>query len=259
MPPRTLGLLSDVHHDPLRRPRRWINDYDAEGLAGRVDAALRWFADEDVDLIVVAGDVVEEPDARAFDEILPALTAPGLPVAAVGGNHDTDAAGLAGEKAAEHGVAWLDGAGDLVGVGVSRAEAGFRGELRGSGGIVVSHFPLIGQRERLAAAGLPYPGDLANRAELLADVAAGGEPVVVLSGHIHTRVSATEGAVLQLGSGALIEPPFDAAVVRVSADAASVEKVVRRLGPRAERDPVLAPERETWTWTGDGWRAAHAV
>jgi hypothetical protein len=77
---------------------------------------------------------------------------------------------------------------------------------------------------------------------------------VALSGHIHTRCSQADGTVLQLTVGALIEPPFDATVVEI--EPTQVTRSARRLGPRASVDPVLAPDRERWTWSGEGWARA---
>ena len=103
----------------------------------------------------------------------------------------------------------------------------------------------------MAAAGLPYAGDLVNRLELEGRLRSDSRPKLVLSGHIHARCSTHDGALLQFTVGALIEPPFDATVVEI--EGTSVRRTARRLGEIAVTDPVFAADDERWQWTGDRW------
>jgi predicted phosphodiesterase len=225
-----IGVVSDIHHElPPRPQRRWINDFEPEAVMRRLGEALAGFDRAAVDLVLLLGDLTHDGDERALDEVLVALE--GRRAAAVPGNHDGASipAGLQ-----PHGVAALS--------------AGFgAGELF----VAVSHFPLLSERERLEAAGLPYAGDRPDREEALAALR---RPAVVLSGHIHARTSRVSDGVLQLTVGALIEPPFEATIVEL-ADG-TVTRSARRLGPRPERDPVFAPDEERWTWSPAGWERA---
>lgn len=265
-----LGVVSDLHHEPTPlRKRSWINPYDPDGLLDRVAEALRWFVDERVALIVVSGDVVELAEPRAFDSAFAALASAGLPVAAVGGNHDWTAEGLMQQIAPKHGVDLLEGvrAGEveIVAVAAVAVEPGASpfattAPPEGSGArVIVSHFPVLSEAPLLAASGLSYPGDLIDRAELEQRLQADGAPVVVLSGHIHARASRAEGSVLQLSAGAMIEPPYDAAIVALAPDLSVVERHIRRLGPAAVVEPVFAPEVERWEWRQDAWRKKRCV
>jgi predicted phosphodiesterase len=252
-----LGVLSDLHHEPAPTGRRrWINPYDPTGLLPRIAEALEWFAAAHVDRVVVTGDLVEAPSSTAYDDVLSACTQPGFPVAVVGGNHDWSPEHLLREKAHEHGCALLRAAtGDeLAAVEAEPAAALFASTaVPTSGNVVVSHFPVLSEVERLTAAGLPYPGDLDDRADVARHLQSLGRPLIVLSGHIHARCTRADGNILQLGAAAMIEPPHDAAVVTVSSDATVVTRECRRFGPVAAVDPVLADDVEQWRWDG-GWR-----
>ena len=103
----------------------------------------------------------------------------------------------------------------------------------------------------MAAAGLPYAGDLVNRADLERELRADPRPTLVLSGHIHARCSTHDGPLLQLTVGAVIEPPFDATLVEIDAD----ERPAHGSAPRRDRRHrsglrrrrgALAVDRDRW-------------
>jgi hypothetical protein len=119
--------------------------------------------------------------------------------------------------------------------------------------VVASHFPVLSEASRVAAAGLPYAGDLVNRADLEGRLGADPLPKVLLSGHIHSRCSAHIGPLLQCTVGAVIEPPFDATIVEIDAKAGSVSRTARRFGEIAVTDPVFAPDDERWQWADGRW------
>jgi hypothetical protein len=146
----------------------------------------------------------------------------------------------------------------VTGVGVGRGPAPpqYVGQLGGWAGgpdlvVIASHFPLLSEASRVAAAGLPYAGDLVNRLDLDGRLRSDGRPKLVLSGHIHARCSTHDGPLLQFTVGALIEPPFDATLVEI--DGTSVRRTARRLGEIAVTDPVFAADDELWEWTGERW------
>jgi hypothetical protein len=152
----------------------------------------------------------------------------------------------------------------LAGVAIEReAEAGsFRwtgsGPLTGDepASVVVSHFPVLSRAGRLGERGLAYAGDLTNR-HALHERLLGARPVVVLCGHIHARDSHAGANVLQLSAGALVEAPYEVAIVDVVAARAEVRvrRRVHALGPPAAGPgPVLAPADETWAFVAGGWR-----
>jgi Calcineurin-like phosphoesterase len=262
-----IGVLSDLHCELEPTGSRWINVYEPEQLDRRTDEALAWFSETRVDLILLLGDIVQFPNpgdlAHAFGRLAAAEVAP---LATVNGNHDLRLGEQFADCARTHGVRLLheeplELAGmTLVGVSVDRGPASpqYVGHAGSWGGedclvVVASHFPLLSEAPRLAAVGLPYPGDLVNRAELEAELQGNSRPTVVLSGHIHARCSAHDGPLLQLTAGALIEPPFDAAIVELDPTALSVRRTARRLGEIAAVDPVFAGDDERWRRTDGRW------
>lgn len=262
-----IGVLSDLHCELEPVGSRWINDFEPERLDGRTDAALAWFSEADVDLILLLGDVVQFANpadlAHIFDRLAAAAVAP---LATVIGNHDVRLGDEFAERAHEHRIRLLyeepfDFEGIAVtGVAVERGPVPpqYVGTFAGWGGqadlvVVGSHFPLLSEASRVAAAGLPYAGDLINRADLEGRLGADPLPKVILSGHIHSRCSAHNRQLLQCTVGAMIEPPFDATIVEIDAKAGSVSRTARRFGEIAVTDPVFAPDDERWQWADGRW------
>lgn len=262
-----IGVLSDLHCELEPSGSRWINVFEPEHLDRRIDAAFEWFSEAEVELILLLGDVVQFANsgdlAHVFARVAGAAVAP---LATVNGNHDLRLGEEFAESAHEYGIRLiheepLELAGvAFTGVGIDRGPAPpqYVGELGGCGAaelvVVASHFPVISEASRVAAAGLPYAGDLVNRAEVEGRLRANARPTVVLSGHIHARCSADDGSLLQLTVGALIEPPFDATLVEI--EGTSVRRTARRLGEIAVTDPVFAVDDERWRWSAGGWAAA---
>ncbi len=260
-----IGVLSDLHCELEPTGSRWINVFEPERLDERFDAALAWFAEARVDLILLLGDVVQFANRADLEHALARVAAAEVaPVAVVGGNHDLRLGDDFAAGARRHGIRLLheeplvlDGVAS-TGVAVERGAAPpqYLGELGAREGdaqllVVASHFPIVSEASRLASAGLPYPGDLVNRADLQSQLADDRRPKLVLSGHIHARCSIVASSLLQLTVGALIEPPFDATIVEI--DPEGVRRSARRLGPVAETDPVFAAGEERWRWVGDRW------
>ena len=256
-----IGVLSDLHCELEPAGSRWINIFEPEHLDERTDAALAWFSEANVDLILLLGDVVQFANLSDLEHMFSRLaTADVAPLATVGGNHDLRLGEEFADCARKHGIRLLhEEPFELVtGVGIGRGPASpqYVGRLGGWGGhadlvVVASHFPLLSEASRVAAAGLPYAGDLVNRPDLEGRLRSDRRPKLVLSGHIHARCSTHDGVLLQFTVGALIEPPFDATIVEI--DGASVRRTARRLGEIAVTDPVFAADDELWQWTDDRW------
>jgi predicted phosphodiesterase len=262
-----IGVLSDLHCELEPAGSRWINDFEPEHLDRRTDEALAWFAEARVDLILLLGDVVQFANSSDLAHMFTRLAAASVaPLATVSGNHDLRLGEEFAASAREHGIRLLheeplelDGVA-VTGVRVDRGPAppqyvGQNGSWGGEDGVVVvaSHFPVLSEAPRVAGAGLPYPGDLVNRADVESRLRSDPRPKLVLSGHIHARCSTHDGALLQFTVGALIEPPFDATIVEIDGTGLEARRTARRLGDIAVTDPVFAADDERWRWTDDRW------
>jgi Calcineurin-like phosphoesterase len=267
-----LGVLTDIHavRDPARRAG-WINPYDFAGALERCRQALELFASARVDRVLLLGDLTHDGDLPSVRKVLK-VAASSVPLLAVGGNHDSPDPTAQIARAGGDAVglpSWRAVGADTVRVAGLRALR--RTERRWAAArrpalatwddapvLLASHFPVLSRTRALTERGLPYAGDLIDREAVAEALLARPGPTVVACGHLHVRDSAASGPLLQLGFGALVEPPFDATVLELSGEDGRVE-VVRRaheLGTAHERrDPRLAPAEESWTFEPErGWR-----
>ena len=260
-----IGVLSDLHCELEPAGSRWINVFEPDQLDRRTDAALAWFAEAGVDQILLLGDSVQFANPSDLEHVFARLAAAGVaPLATVNGNHDLRLGDDFAEGARSHGIRLLyDEPLDLAGVAVTGVVVsrgpkppqyvGRAGALADGDGlaVVASHFPVVSEASRVAAAGLPYAGDLVNRADLESSLRSDARPKLVLCGHVHARCSTSEGQLLQLMVGAVIEPPFDATIVEL--EGSSVRRTTRRLGDIAPIDPVFSADEERWQWADGRW------
>jgi len=76
-----------------------------------------------------------------------------------------------------------------------------------------------------------------------------------MSGHLHLRGVTTEANVLQLVFAALVEPPYEVAVVEIDVDEPSLAyRCASVVEPDAERLPVLDPPSGRWVFDPDSVR-----
>lgn len=278
-----IGLVSDLHwmQEPPSAAAGWHGlDADFVGVLGRLASALGSFADAEVDLVAVCGDLAHHGDLESLATVLDALARADAPVIVVAGNHD---ASESPERLAEalkqtraSGVSLATGTGvEIAGLGVAGAHVSvsarwFRARLAAplsveawgaEPHVLLSHYPVLSLADRIAAHGLPYPGDLLDRGELAEALTARRAATVVLSGHVHARATRSSGPLLQLSAGAFVEPPYECALVELAADGEGRLRVSRRcrrlLGDPVEGEPVFAPEEEEWRFGPGGWEISH--
>ena len=121
-----IGVLSDLHCELEPSGARWINPYEPEHLDRRTDAALEWFAEARVDLILLLGDNVQLAKTRDLEHVFAQLAAANVaPLATVNGNHDVRLGEEFAERAREHGIRLLyDEPLELEGIAVAGVEVG---------------------------------------------------------------------------------------------------------------------------------------
>jgi 3',5'-cyclic AMP phosphodiesterase CpdA len=267
------GVVTDIHVslDPERRAS-WHNEYDFAGLSARLLTAAELFTAEGVDLVLALGDLAHDGDAASLRGALAPL-AGGAPLHVVGGNHDGPRPTGALAALALDGMrlpGWR-----ALRVSADARLAGLRAERRqprrwaaarrpalatwGDSAVMLgTHFPVLSLAGPVRARALPYAGDLADRADVATPLLARAAPTVVACGHLHVRESSASRSLLQLAFGALIEPPFEVAIVDVErlGDRVRVTRSSHELDAAPERrDPRLAPAEESWTFSPrGGWR-----
>lgn len=266
-----LGVINDVHLVlPDAPPLHWHNPYPLESAEERLRLGVRHLVEAGVDAIAVLGDLTHSGDAANVDRVLAELSGAGVPVWIAPGNHDLIEGGssLPASRGAIAVAPWA--AADLGSVPVFGVEivrdAGYRAvgldalTPRGDGpAIVLSHFPVLSLSERLAEAELADAGNLTNVDDLRRAVEGLGGPTLVLHAHLHVRATSTAGNVLQLSAAALIEAPYEVAVIDVelTGERPTVRRTVTSVWPiTEERLPTLAPDDEAWAFSDGAWRPA---
>jgi calcineurin-like phosphoesterase family protein len=266
-----LGFVTDVHWtDGPPQTLSWHNPWDFDGLPDRLMETGMQFALANVDAIVLAGDISSGGDLGSIGKVLGVLA--GAPLVAVTGNHDVEEDEGVLARAAHEEVVLADPEGFdagpvwLAGAQVRRADGGFatveppRPAAWGAGpSLFVSHFPVLSRADLFAEHDFRYPGDLIDRAAVAEPILARAAPTIALCGHIHARESHAQGPVLQLVGGALIEAPYECALVdvKIKRRKITVTREARPLpGTPVEREPVFAPQREVWHFADDCWTSA---
>jgi predicted phosphodiesterase len=261
-----IGIITDAHWtDPAVAGLAWHNPFDVRGVLDRLGLAAGRLRASGCDLLVCLGDLTHHDDADALAAPLAALRREWSgPLVLLPGNHDcravsdrVEAEPLAGQIGTQLAIQQV----------LLEQSDGFRGHLSRPTDaaesrirVVVSHFPLLSVRERLESQGFKYAGDLENRAELAAQLAALPIPSLVLCGHLHARCSEIESSTLQLAVGAIVEPPFECAIVEIDpsdGQPVSVRRTALSLGASSSQAqlPVLSPDCERWRWADGLWSA----
>jgi hypothetical protein len=273
-----LGVIADPHLSLERvENASWHNPYRLADAHERLDVALAHPLLDDVDVIALLGDLAHFGDRSSIRYVVDAVACGDRPAVLLSGNHDVLTPGVRLEdevraRAAGHvlsPLAWEPDAPALkafaaAGVGLAVHEVVQEADRRrqpfdvtgcrmatadpNTGvDIWLTHFPVLTLEERCREAHLLYAAHLEYLAPAPAVMPAASGPVVVLSGHLHLRGVTTEANVLQLVFAALVEPPYEVAVVDI--DEASVSyQCASVIEPDAEHLPVLDPPSGRWSF-----------
>jgi 3',5'-cyclic AMP phosphodiesterase CpdA len=268
-----VGIVTDLHlAPPGTADGRWNNPVllsrSGELLAAAVAAAA-----EQVDHLLVLGDVADGGDDVSEAEALDAVLAAGAQVWAVPGNHDLalDPNALPAAAARTGRVVVLDAEAQRLAAGVAvcgvRLASDDGGRTCRATGLperldadpplllVATHYPVLSVKPRLLARGLRYPGDLTNRRDLQRVLAGRAAPTVALHGHVHAAVDLAHGHLLQIGCAALAEWPYAWTLVEID-PATTTIAVTRhpvRDTPAPAVDTALAPASTSWRHDGTTW------
>lgn len=267
------GIIADPHcAPPDAEPYVWHNTVDLPRSVELLDGALDWLRGQQIDTLVLLGDLTEAADPASFALVRDRAVALGVPVLAVPGNCDVDPANrsvTAFEQIAGSGLTIAPALVssdrftiELVGLqgemGSKRLSGLWANTSPSSAQIVLTHYPVLDFESELVQAGFKHSGNLTNRAEIEADLRASGAPAVVIHGHLHMHDARMSGSLLHLSCAALIEPPHHVSVIEVTAGEAGIAVERWAYSVQAfevERLPVFAPDRQRWVWTDGSWSA----
>ena len=234
-----LGVIADAHLSPLGTSvRAFHTGYETPYITAAYRLALRRCVQEDVDGVVLLGDLSQSGDVESLEMGLRLAAQTGRRVWVVSGNHDcferTDALEVALRRVGAGNVRLASSAGELVekelrvaGLCVTNGSWGYKAHrnegqsIDGWGDepmVWLSHYPMVSFAEEVSSASLIYGDDLEDLKEAARPLIARSAPTVVLSGHIHLRHSCTVGKVLQVSCAALVEPPFEITLLDFEGD-----------------------------------------
>jgi predicted phosphodiesterase len=248
--------------------------------------ALRRCAKEGVDGVVLLGDLSQSGDNKSLETGVRLAAETERTVWAVSGNHDcferTDALEMAVRRVAAKNVRLASPTGELAereprvaGFCVASGSGGYKARSNGGRGaedwgdepaVWLSHYPMVSFAEEVSQARLTYGDDLEDLEEVARPLLTRSAPTVVVSGHIHLRHDCVVGRVLQLSCAALVEPPFEIAILdfRIDPETRGDHMVVHRksvplVSSSAVSCPVLSPPRQEWVFEAGEWNISGLV
>lgn len=271
-----LGVIADPHLCP-GGAEVWgsQNDHVTEDPEEGYRLALDLCVREDVDAVVLLGDLSQSGDGESLERGLKLAAETDLATWVVSGNHDcferTGALESAVERVGAKSVCLATPTGKPAGEGLRVAGAGVESGDWGyaaSGtpnapawgsepALWLAHYPALSFADEVHEAGFVYGDDLEDREEIAHPLLERQASTVAINGHLHLRDTRTRGSVLQLSCAALVEPPFDVTLVELGFEEESF--LVRRRSspvlpmPDGIRVPALAATRGEWVFGGGAW------
>ncbi|MEA2595956.1 MAG: hypothetical protein QOF01_2425 [Thermomicrobiales bacterium] len=269
-----LGILTDAHLCPPGTPPDGChNPYAFDRAEALLAQALSAHRADGVDGLAVLGDLANGGDEPSMQRAFDLLAGARLPTWLVPGNHDRDEdpARLAAlVRRGGPGIRLGHPAGEVVG-GIRLAGLPITGHVSGGEWLVeaasiagwgsdpvvlLSHFPVLPREAAVRGAGLRYVGSFEDRDGIAAGLLGRASPTVVVHGHLHLRDAVADGAVLQIGCAALIEPPHERAIVAIDLGRDEPRVRVTHLPVTASppvRLPVLSPRNGEWVFRSGSW------
>jgi hypothetical protein len=288
-----LGVIADPHVSVDRdEPAAWHNPFRLVDAHDRLQDALSHPLIAGCVAVVVLGDLAHFGERRSMRRVVDIVASDERPALLLSGNHDVLDDGVRLEHEVEaRGAPSVTSplARDVEGSAFAAIlrEAGLSGTVHEvtaltsravqpfdvvertlttsalAAHVVLSHFPPGSFESRCRHEQLLYAGHLEQLAPTTglhaAHAADGPRPTVALSGHLHLRGTAVDGALLQLSFAALVEPPYEVAAVDIEVDPALGTlrvgyECASVIPPDAGRLPVLDPPAGCWGWDG-AWTA----
>ena len=253
-----IGVVSDVHVTPdVDRTGRWNELIHYDRALPRLAMALEWFEEEDVDAILVLGDLTEDGDDGSLTQALDAVQDQvDRPTYLFAGNHDGELLETFSQQVDARPPLALVPDGLVRGVPFGTAHIDWHGGFRFTAElnapdtddllVLATHFPLISRSRAVQARGLRYAGDLEDVETHTKALSARTSPTVVLSAHLHVDDVHAEGRTLQLVNPPVVEGEGGASLVTVE-PLGIVHREVRALDGNARREHTYRYVDGRWT------------
>lgn len=263
-----IAVVADPHVAlDVREAAAWHNPYRLDDAHERLARAWAHPLLADADVVALLGDLAhfgDEASMRCAVEIAGGNERPAL---LLSGNHDVLEPGVrlrdmvGAHQASSAAVAALVASGmelelhDVVEL-TARDVQPFDVEVRtfgeGASRLVLTHFPVgNGLEPRCSEAGLLYSAHLSQLAQLPFEIDT--RPTVALSGHLHVRGVSVEGPLLQLAFAALVEPPYEVAIVDIDPGPVVSYRCASVIPPDGHVDPTLDPAQGRFAWADGAW------
>ena len=253
-----IGVVSDVHVTPdLDRVGRWNELIHYDRALPRLAKALQWFQDEDVDAVLVLGDLTEDGDEpsleQALDQVQEGVDSPAYVFA---GNHDGAALNTFSQQVDSRPPLALVPDGVVRGVPFGTAHVDWHGDDRFTANVhapdtddvlvIATHFPLISRSRAVQARGLRYAGDLEDVEAHTKALRKRQAPTVVLSGHLHVDDVHADARTLQLVNPPVVEGDGGASLITIE-PIGVVHREVRSLDGRRRSEHTYRYVDGRWT------------
>ena len=278
-----LGIIAAAHLGPPgTRVWSFHTRYENVDTMVAYRLALRRCVQEDVDGVVLLGDLSNSGDDESLESGVRLAAETGRPLWVVSGNHDlfdrVEALDEMAQRVGADNVRLVTPEGDVVGRDLQIAgfsvTTGNWGYIPRSGDkldtskweevpmVWISHYPIISFAEKVSEMGLMYGDDLEDLEEVARPLLERSAPTVVLSGHIHVRDTRVVEKVLQVSCAALVEPPFEITLLDLELEGGRITirmESVPLVSSFPVRVPALSPSRQEWFFESGVWRSAEPL
>ncbi len=273
-----LAVLSDTHLATPGTPDDvWNNVIRRSVALPLLRAAVNDVVERRHTTVLVLGDISDDGSPELISNALSVIADAGLAAWVLPGNHDAavrpDAVEAAVRSVAACTVLYRSAQRPVpciavTGVGLESGDSGQTctavdlPDVTGTAQellLWIGHYPLLSQAGRLRAAGLRYPGDLLNLAQVREAALRFPGPILVLHGHLHTTVTRRSKRVLQLGCPAIVEWPHAWTDLTVRVDSGRVRlQATTRAVPgewsHRQRNTQLVDPHQSWRFDSGHWR-----
>jgi predicted phosphodiesterase len=257
-------------------------EYERDEYVMRYRHALQRCVREDVDGVVLLGDLSRSGDDETLRAGVRLAARTGRTVWAVPGNHDlgerVDALARAVRWMGAENVRLATPAGEaaerglrIAGLSVTSQNWGYT--ARSDGGpdvsgwgddlvVLLTHYPIISLVEKVPEGSIQHGDDLENLEQVARPLLERSAPTVVVNGHLHLRDARAERKVLQVSCASLMEAPVEITLLHFEFEEDRITVRIQRVpvvSSSESRSPIPSPPRQEWVFEAGAWCCAESA